>query len=79
MNVTDIAFTGYPVTDLQRARRFYEGVLGLKESRFFGEGDKGFVEYDIGSNTLGMQMAASVLRMAFMPTRLVEQARRCSQ
>ncbi|OYT22739.1 MAG: glyoxalase, partial [Nitrospira sp. UW-LDO-02] len=30
MNVTDIAFTCYPVTDLQRARRFYEGVLGLK-------------------------------------------------
>jgi catechol 2,3-dioxygenase-like lactoylglutathione lyase family enzyme len=54
MNVTGIAFTCYPVTDLQRARRFYEGVLGLKESRFFGEGDKGFVEYDIGSNTLGI-------------------------
>ena len=54
MNVTDIAFTCYPVTDLQRARRFYEGVLGLKESRFFGKGDKGFVEYDIGSNTLGI-------------------------
>lgn len=41
MNVIDIAFTCYPVTDLQRARRFYEGVLGLKEARFFGEGDKG--------------------------------------
>ncbi|MDR4479565.1 MAG: VOC family protein [Nitrospira sp.] len=54
MKVIDIAFTCYPVTDLQRARRFYEGVLGLKESRFFGEGDKGFVEYDLGSNTLGI-------------------------
>jgi catechol 2,3-dioxygenase-like lactoylglutathione lyase family enzyme len=54
MKVTDIAFACYPVTDLRRARRFYEGVLGLKESRFFGEGDKGFVEYDLGSNTLGI-------------------------
>lgn len=54
MKVTDIACTCYPVTDLQRARRFYEGVLGLRESRFFGAEDKGFVEYDIGSNTLGI-------------------------
>lgn len=54
MKVTDIAFTCYPVTDLRRARQFYEGLLGLKEARFFGEGDKGFVEYDLGSSTLGI-------------------------
>lgn len=54
MKVTDIACTCYPVTDLRRARPFYEGVLGLKESRFFGAEDKGFVEYDIGSNRLGI-------------------------
>ncbi len=54
MKVTDIAFTCYPVTDLRRARRFYEGVLGLKESRFFGAEDTGFVEYDIGPGTLGI-------------------------
>lgn len=54
MNITDIAFTCYPVTDLQRARRFYEGVLGLKESRFFGTTERGFVEYDIGPGTLGI-------------------------
>ena len=29
-------------------------MLGLKESRSFGAGAKGFVEYDIGSNTLGI-------------------------
>lgn len=54
MKVTEIAFTSYPVTDLRRARRFYEDVLGLKESRFFGAGDTGFVEYDIGPGTLAI-------------------------
>ena len=52
MKVTDIAFTCYPlVTDLQRARRFYEGVLGSKNRGFSA---RGFIEYDIGSNTFGM-------------------------
>ena len=37
MNVIGIAFTSYPVTDLTRARQFYEGVLGLTEARFFGK------------------------------------------
>ena len=35
MKVTDIAFTGIPVTDMKRARAFYEGVLGLKPSPRF--------------------------------------------
>lgn len=52
MKIVDIAFTGYPVTDVQRARQFYEGVLGLKESRFYGWGDHGWIEYDIGTGTL---------------------------
>lgn len=54
MKVVEIAFTCYPVTDLQRARRFYEGVLGLKESQFFGTNEGGFVEYDIGPGTLAI-------------------------
>jgi catechol 2,3-dioxygenase-like lactoylglutathione lyase family enzyme len=54
MKVIEVAYTGYPVTDLKRARRFYEGVLGLKEARFFGDENKGFVEYDIGSSTLAI-------------------------
>jgi predicted enzyme related to lactoylglutathione lyase len=28
--ISDIAFTGTPVTDIKHARAFYEGVLGLK-------------------------------------------------
>jgi len=54
MKVIDIAFMSYPVTDLKRARRFYEGVLGLKQARFFGKKNTGFVEYDIGSTTLAI-------------------------
>jgi catechol 2,3-dioxygenase-like lactoylglutathione lyase family enzyme len=26
----EIAFVAYPVTDIARARKFYEGILGLK-------------------------------------------------
>jgi hypothetical protein len=32
MKVLDIAFVGYPVIDLKRARQFYEGVSGLQET-----------------------------------------------
>lgn len=54
MNVIEIAFTCYPVTDLRRARKFYEDLLGLKESRCFGTEETGFVEYDIGPGTLAI-------------------------
>ncbi len=54
MKVTEIALVCYPVTDLKRARRFYEEVLGLNESRRFGTEETGFVEYDIGSGTLAI-------------------------
>jgi catechol 2,3-dioxygenase-like lactoylglutathione lyase family enzyme len=30
LKVAEIAFCGYAVTDFARARKFYEGVLGLK-------------------------------------------------
>lgn len=45
----EIAFTAYAVSKIGRARKFYEGVLGLKVSRKFG---RNFVEYDIGPSTL---------------------------
>jgi predicted enzyme related to lactoylglutathione lyase len=45
----EIAFTAYAVTNMARARKFYEGVLGLKCSR---ELSKNFREYDIGPGTL---------------------------
>lgn len=52
MRVTEIAFTAYPMTNLARARRFYEDILGLVRSRMFGTQESGFVEYDISAGTL---------------------------
>lgn len=52
MKVSEIAFAGYPVTDLKRARGFYEGTLGLQPSRTFGDETTAWIEYDIGPSTL---------------------------
>jgi predicted enzyme related to lactoylglutathione lyase len=52
MKPVGIAFTGIPVTDMHRARAFYEGVLNLKPSAEYGEGV--WIEYEIGSETLAI-------------------------
>ncbi len=54
MKVIEVAFAGYPVTDLKRARRFYEGTLGLTASRIFGDETTAFIEYDIGPTTISI-------------------------
>ena len=55
LQITEIAFSCYPVTDIARARKFYEGVLGLKPTMLFGEpGEMQWTEYDIGSGTLAL-------------------------
>ncbi len=52
MKVIESSFFGYPVTDLARARAFYEGVLGLKVSL---ESEKvPWLEFDLGNATLGL-------------------------
>ena len=54
MQVTEIAFSVYPVTDLKRARAFYEGTLGLKPGMVFeGEG-VGWIEYEIGPGVVAI-------------------------
>jgi catechol 2,3-dioxygenase-like lactoylglutathione lyase family enzyme len=58
MQVAEVAFVGYPVTDIERARGFYEGVLGLSQSRTFGEGDRLWIEYDLGSTTFAISNMA---------------------
>lgn len=50
MKVREIGFVAIPVTDMERARKFYEGVLGLKESGRFLE--EKWIEYGIGKDTL---------------------------
>ena len=52
MKAKKIAFTGIPVTDMKRARAFYEGVLGLKLAGEFGEGV--WVEYELGPDTIAI-------------------------
>lgn len=55
MKITEIAFSSYPVTDVERARAFYEGVLGLKVTMDMNMGEEGhWIEYDIGPGTLGI-------------------------
>ncbi|HKN88381.1 MAG TPA: VOC family protein [Nitrospiraceae bacterium] len=50
----DIAFVAYPVIDIARARNFYEGVLGLKPNAPVKSEAQPWIEYDIGSGTLGI-------------------------
>jgi predicted enzyme related to lactoylglutathione lyase len=54
MKIAEIAFTGYPVTDMPRARAFYEGVLKLESSRVFGDDARQWVEYDLGTNSFAI-------------------------
>lgn len=54
IQATGIAFTGYPVTDIPRARAFYEQSLGLKSSMVFEHEGKYWIEYDIGTATLAI-------------------------
>jgi predicted enzyme related to lactoylglutathione lyase len=42
-----IAFTMYSVTDVARARAFYEDTLGLKVGMHGSHGDMHWVEYDL--------------------------------
>lgn len=58
IRITDIAFTGYPSTDIARSRDFYEKLLGLKPGQTFGHGDKQCVEYDVGRGTLAVSNMA---------------------
>jgi len=50
----EIAFAAYPVTDMARARQFYEGVLGLKPNAPVKSETPKWIEYDIGPGTLGI-------------------------
>ena len=43
--IKKIAFTMYPVKDIERARKFYENTLGLKLGKISAEG--AWVEYDL--------------------------------
>lgn len=52
MKIKDIGFTCYPVTDMNRARKFYEGTLGLVKAVHTEKEGFSWVEYNVGSSTL---------------------------
>lgn len=54
IRVLEFAFTGYPVTDMARARQFYEEVLGLKKSMALEDSEHAWIEYDLGGHTLAI-------------------------
>jgi predicted enzyme related to lactoylglutathione lyase len=58
IEVKELAFVFYPVTDVARARTFYEGLLGLKVG-FQIEFSPGqwWIEYDIAGQALAISNA----------------------
>ena len=52
MKIKAIGFVAIPVTDIKRARSFYEEVLGLKASDEMMQGR--WIEYDVGDDTLAI-------------------------
>lgn len=49
-----IAFSAYPVTDLARARAFYEDLLGLTPACVLDLPDGQWLEYELGPHTLAL-------------------------
>ena len=62
MQVTEIAFSVYPVTDLKRARAFYEGTLGLKPEMMYEGDNAGYIEYEIGAGVLAIGAGSEQLK-----------------
>jgi predicted enzyme related to lactoylglutathione lyase len=59
IKVAEVAFTAYPVTDMARARAFYENVLGLQPATINGPTpEMQWVEYEIGPHTLALSNMA---------------------
>ena len=47
MMMSKVAFTMYPVVDVERARRFYEETLGLEPGMAGGRDGVYWIEYDL--------------------------------
>jgi predicted enzyme related to lactoylglutathione lyase len=54
MKILELAFTGYPVTDMGRARAFYEGILKLEPTRIIENSNGHWIEYDLGHSTFAL-------------------------
>jgi predicted enzyme related to lactoylglutathione lyase len=58
MKIKAIGFVAIPVTDIKRARSFYEEVLGLKASDEMMQGR--WIEYDVGDDTLAITNVSDI-------------------
>lgn len=58
MKDVELAFAVNPVTDLKRARDFYEGTLGLKSGTVYEGRGISWVEYEVGSGVLAIGSGA---------------------
>lgn len=54
MKVNEIAFSCYAVTDMARARSFYEGVLNLKPTTIHNSEHGQWTEYEFGPYALAI-------------------------
>ena len=54
MKITEFAFIHYPVTDKERARSFYENLLGLVQESAHDFPDGFWMEYAVGTSTLAL-------------------------
>jgi predicted enzyme related to lactoylglutathione lyase len=54
--ITKVAFFAYAVNDIKKARKFYEGFLGLKSgTEFPAKDDAEYIEYDLSDgNTVAI-------------------------
>ena len=57
IKVTELAFCCYSVTDMKRARGFYEGVLGLKPATVSESEHGQWTEYEFGPYALAIGSA----------------------
>ena len=61
LKIAEIPFVGYPVSDIKRAREFYEGILGLTPGSIAQEipemPGKYWIEYEVGSQTFAVSNA----------------------
>jgi predicted enzyme related to lactoylglutathione lyase len=58
IQITEIAFTCYPVVDMARARAFYENILGLKPTMVRASPDgPSWTEYEIGTGAFALGQA----------------------
>lgn len=61
IKIAEIAFIAYPVSDISRARNFYENILGLSPSEvdheIHGMPGKHWIEYEVGNVALAISNA----------------------